>query len=146
MECTPSPQGIQEERSSLASKQLPQQPEAALPDCRPALIFLTALLFALLFYRLLPQPQPPAPAAVDSDRHRLIFFGKIPINSATAEELCLIKGVGKKSAQAILSHRRKHGRISGVAELRRVDGIGRSRAERIAAQVDFDGAGDEREH
>lgn len=50
--------------------------------------------------------------------------GLINLNTATAEQLDTLPGVGPVTAQAILAWRAKHGRFTGVAELQEVDGIG----------------------
>lgn len=50
--------------------------------------------------------------------------GLINLNTATAEQLDTLPGVGPVTAQAIIAWRTKHGRFSQVAELQEVDGIG----------------------
>ncbi|MFG3494074.1 helix-hairpin-helix domain-containing protein [Streptomyces sp. NPDC047928] len=48
----------------------------------------------------------------------------VSLNSATAEELDTLPGVGPVLAQHILDHRAEHGGFRSVAELREVKGIG----------------------
>lgn len=50
--------------------------------------------------------------------------GLLDLNTATAEQLDALPGVGPVTAQAILSWRTKHKRFNSVAELQEVDGIG----------------------
>ncbi|MDR1387756.1 MAG: helix-hairpin-helix domain-containing protein [Propionibacteriaceae bacterium] len=50
--------------------------------------------------------------------------GTIDLNSATAQQLETLPGVGPVTAAAILAWRSQHGRFTTVAELQEVDGIG----------------------
>ncbi|MBR1633913.1 MAG: helix-hairpin-helix domain-containing protein [Lachnospiraceae bacterium] len=50
--------------------------------------------------------------------------GKININTAGADELKTLSGIGDAKAQAILSYREAHGGFQSVDELTQVDGIG----------------------
>lgn len=54
----------------------------------------------------------------------LNFFKPICINSATAEDLRLITGIGPKAADAIVAYREKHGSIRHMQELEKIPGIG----------------------
>ena len=49
---------------------------------------------------------------------------KVNLNTATAEQLDALPGVGPVTAQAILQHRQRRGRFTKVSELQEVDGIG----------------------
>jgi competence protein ComEA len=48
----------------------------------------------------------------------------INVNTAKAEELVLLKGVGQVKAQAIVSYRETYGEFSSLDELLNVKGIG----------------------
>ena len=50
--------------------------------------------------------------------------GKVNINTAGADELKTLSGIGDAKAQAILSYREAHGGFQSVDELTQVDGIG----------------------
>ena len=52
--------------------------------------------------------------------------GPVNINTASAEELSELKGVGKTKAVAIVAHRNEHGEFSKVEDLTQVKGIGES--------------------
>ena len=143
MECTPSPQGIQEkpesETGSIPDKRLFWEKEARW-------LVLMLLCFVLLFigwFRLVgnsskSQEVMPDASLAKSRAVEIILFGKIPINSATEEELCLVKGVGTKRARAILAWRKKHGRIEGPEFLSDIKGIGPVGAKHIAEKFRFD--------
>ncbi len=50
----------------------------------------------------------------------------ININTATAEELQQIKGIGETRAQAIIAYRDQHGSFAKVEDLLEVKGLGES--------------------
>lgn len=60
---------------------------------------------------------------------------KIDLNTATAEQLDSLPGVGPVTAQKILAWRSAHGRFRSVAELQEVDGIGPKSYAEIAPHV-----------
>ena len=48
----------------------------------------------------------------------------IDVNKATIEQLVLLKGIGKKKAQAIIDYRSENGEFISVDDLMNVKGIG----------------------
>ena len=60
---------------------------------------------------------------------------KIDINSATAEELQLIPGIGPKLSGRIVKYRERNGEFAHVWELERVFGIGPALVEEIERYV-----------
>lgn len=55
---------------------------------------------------------------------------KININTASAEELASLNGVGKVKAEAIVEHRKQIGEFKSLEELTLVKGIGQSTLEK----------------
>ena len=61
--------------------------------------------------------------------------GPVNLNTATAEELDALPGVGPSTAQAILEFRKEHGRIRSVDELLEVRGIGEAKLAALRSKV-----------
>jgi len=59
----------------------------------------------------------------------------VNLNTASAEELDTLPGVGPVTAQAILDYRTQHGGFSAVAELLEVDGIGAATLAKLEPHV-----------
>jgi competence protein ComEA len=70
---------------------------------------------------------PPGTASAPS--------GPINLNSATAEQLDTLDGVGPATAQKILEYRAAHGGFASVDDLAQISGIGPKRLESLRAQV-----------
>ncbi|HTO71738.1 MAG TPA: helix-hairpin-helix domain-containing protein [Myxococcota bacterium] len=65
--------------------------------------------------------------------------GVVNVNSATADELGLLPGIGPAKAEAIIRYRKEHGAFKNVDELSQVKGIGDKEMERIRAHVALEG-------
>lgn len=57
---------------------------------------------------------------------------KVDLNRADAAALTRVKGIGAKTAQAIIEHRRAHGAYRNLRELLQVKGIGEKKLEKLA--------------
>lgn len=67
-----------------------------------------------------------APAPVDDEPDF-----SLNLNSASAEELSKLPGIGEKLANAIVDYRTKYGEFRSVWELTAVEGIGQGKLEKI---------------
>ncbi|OMC39966.1 hypothetical protein A5740_26525 [Mycobacterium sp. GA-1841] len=61
--------------------------------------------------------------------------GPVDLNTATADDLDALPGVGPVTAEAILAWRAAHGRFDSVDQLGEVDGIGPARLEKLRELV-----------
>lgn len=83
-----------------------------------------------------PAPGEPAPAGDDSSSPGGSASGSgVSLNSATAEELTELKGIGEVTAQAIVAYREEHGGFKDVEELLEVSGIGPAKLAQLKDQV-----------
>ena len=57
--------------------------------------------------------------------------GLININTANAEELCDIPGIGKGTAEKIIAYRQNNGAIIVLEDLLNIDGIGISTLDKM---------------
>lgn len=60
---------------------------------------------------------------------------EININTATAEELCKLNGVGPQLAQAIIDYREKNGMFKSKQELLKVRGIGSAKLAKFEREI-----------
>ncbi len=61
--------------------------------------------------------------------------GKININTATAEELQTLTGIGESKAASIVSYRETNGNFSSIEDIKNVSGIGDSLYEQIKNNI-----------
>jgi competence protein ComEA len=61
--------------------------------------------------------------------------GPIDLNTATAEQLDALPGIGPSTAEAILSYRKEKGRFRSVDELLEVRGIGEAKLASLRSKV-----------
>lgn len=62
----------------------------------------------------------------------------VSINSASADALCAIPGVGPKLAEKIIAFRKAKGPLKNAADLKKVPGIGEKKSKNILPNVIFD--------
>ncbi len=72
------------------------------------------------------QPSHPEQPAADTAAAE-----RLNINTATAEQLQQLPGIGETFAARIVAYREEHGAFSGTSELMNVEGIGETRYEAI---------------
>lgn len=61
--------------------------------------------------------------------------GLININTASAQELEVLPGIGPALAQSIVSYRNEHGPFQSIEDLKNVPGIGEARFERLKGLI-----------
>lgn len=86
--------------------------------------YLTPLLLALALGIGAGASQAQEPARID-------------INSATAEQLATLPGIGEVRARAIIEDRKAHGDYTSAQDLTRIDGIGEATAEGLKDRLAF---------
>lgn len=89
---------------------------------------------ALLWY---PPSRQTGFAPLSSQPFLAEANGRVNVNTATVEELCVLPGVGEKKAQAIVAYREENGPFSAVEELEAVSGIGPKIIEGLRDYVSF---------
>lgn len=62
-------------------------------------------------------------------------FAKVNINSASADELATLNGIGKAKAEAIVAYRTAHGNFAAAEDLTKVKGIGSKLIEKIKEEI-----------
>ena len=82
-----------------------------------------------------PPPAPLGPGTSDPGAGGITATGPVDLNTATAEQLEALPGVGPATAQAILEYRREHGRFRSVDELIDVRGIGEAKLAALRPKV-----------
>ena len=60
------------------------------------------------------------------------------MNTASADDLCALKGVGPKLAEKIIEQRTASGPFKGPADLKKVHGIGKKKLENMLQSIIFD--------
>jgi competence protein ComEA len=60
---------------------------------------------------------------------------KVNINTATAEELSTLEGIGEMKAESIIEFRGNHGHFTKIEDLKNVKGIGDKIFEKIKDQI-----------
>ena len=97
---------------------------------RLALIFLVSVGFLglgiMAVGRSAPQAQAQAPQ-----------WEPLRINEAGLGELMALPGVGPKTAERILDHRKRHGRFLTLSDLKKVKGMGGRSVEKLKKLVRF---------
>ena len=59
----------------------------------------------------------------------------ININTASAGELTSLKGIGEKTAQAIVEYRQKNGAFKAIEDIKNVTGIGDKKFEALKSSI-----------
>jgi competence protein ComEA len=79
-----------------------------------------------------PQPEPqPALAAASAPPTN----GAVDLNSASADELLQLPGIGRAAANRIVAHRDEYGAFESVASLLEVEGFDSARVQRLSSRA-----------
>ena len=107
-------------------------PAAPPPHPRESLVVALILLavVAPLLYSVINSRQMPPQPAIERKPERVRDL-LIDINSANEMELLHLPGIGPKLAARIVAERQQQGPFAGLADLRRVKGIGPKMLEKI---------------
>ena len=124
---------------------------------KQALIFsLSAVLVfsaAVLLLRLPLRPRKPVEISARAVSEEAILTGgdgeqtalellpdeKLNINTATAEELTKLPGIGTVLSQAIVEYREENGNFSSIEDIMKVSGIGEGRFAAIEEYIYVEG-------
>lgn len=98
--------------------------------------FLKSLALCLLIHCALMLAVLPVHA---QEQEAPALEGMVNINAAGAEELRLLPGVDKKTAEAIVSYRVKNGNFKTADDLGKVNGIGPKRLGKIMQYLALEG-------
>jgi competence protein ComEA len=94
------------------------------------LVLMAALLFCVALSAVVmagPQPRSEGTAAQAAKE----VTGKVNINTATAEQLESLPGIGPKIAQRIITWRKENGKFQKVEDIMAVKGIGEKKFARL---------------
>lgn len=78
---------------------------------------------------------PAPPSAIPQQADPSAAPGKVNLNSATAEQLDSLPGVGEVTAKRIIDWRTEHGSFTSIDQLQEVDGIGTAKFAKLRDQV-----------
>ncbi len=107
-----------------------------------------ALIVAVLFaFTVIPcsaqqadkSAAKPAAAEKAEKSDKAAVSGKLNINTATAEQLELLPGIGAAKAQAIIDYRTTNGNFKKIEDLQNVKGIKEKKIEKFKDYIIFEG-------
>ncbi|MCP4714887.1 MAG: helix-hairpin-helix domain-containing protein [Deltaproteobacteria bacterium] len=67
----------------------------------------------------------PAAQPVKAKAGKAALTGKLNINTATAKEIALLPGIGKKTAKTIVEYRSSNGGFKALDDLLKIKGVGK---------------------
>jgi competence protein ComEA len=71
------------------------------------------------------------PVSVLAQKSKSALTEKVNINTATAEQLQTLPGIGPALAKAIIDHRTKNGKFGKIEELLNVKGVGQKKFQKM---------------
>jgi competence ComEA-like helix-hairpin-helix protein len=79
------------------------------------------------------------PKAAKKSKGKQALAGKLNLNTATAEQLQLLPGVGAEKAERVVTWRTKNGGFKRIADLRKVKGFGYKTIKKLEKYLDVNG-------
>lgn len=91
----------------------------------------------VILYSLLIRPPVDFIAGVSSGQSSSVTAveQKININTATAEQLITLNGIGATKAAAIINYRTEHGNFEHIEDIMQVSGIGQATFDKIKDDI-----------
>jgi competence protein ComEA len=106
-------------------------------------VLLVAVLFAFTVVPVLAQqaekPAKPVTAEKAVKPAKPALTGKININTATAEQIELLPGIGAAKAKAIVDYRSTNGNFKKIEDLQNIKGIKEKKTEQFKDYIIFEG-------
>jgi competence ComEA-like helix-hairpin-helix protein len=62
-------------------------------------------------------------------KYLIRYFGIVPVNTATADELTAVLGLSPKAAAAVVDYRTAHGKIPDLETFLKIDGVDKAKIE-----------------
>lgn len=87
-------------------------------------------------------PKPPTGGGDDDPappRGKKAVTGRLNLNTATADQLMMLPGVGPSKAERVVAWRGKHGPFKRVQDLRKVKGFGYKTLKKLEPNLDVKG-------
>ena len=101
----------------------------------------TAVIFGVFTYRQHGGSSTVSLSQIQNTTNTSVAFidGRININTASAEELTTLPGIGEKLSQRIVAYRNEHGPFIHETDLKNVSGIGDAKLDAIIDYITLGG-------
>ena len=77
-------------------------------------------------------------AIIQKDDDKILFENKVNLNTASIETLCMLPGIGEKTAQSIIAYRIKNGDFKAIEDIMNVPGIKNAKFNKIKDYITID--------
>lgn len=106
--------------------------------CLPLIV---AIVFAFAVTASMAQQadKPAAKPVAAKKTGKATLTGKLNINTATAEQIDMLPGLGMAKAKAIIDYRKANGNFKNIQDLQNVKGIKEKKIEKIKDYIIFEG-------